>query len=75
MSILNDLLTGKDGETHDLGRWSWAISLGAVIAAGLHTAWHGVIDLVAFGTSIAAVVGAHGVALGLKKDTEPGGKP
>ena len=75
MSILKDLFTGKDGVTHDLGRWSWALSLGAVIAAGLHSAWHGAIDLVAFGTSIAAVVGAHGVALGLKKDTEPGAKP
>ena len=74
MSIWSDLLTGKDGVSHDIGRWSWAVSIGAVIAAGLHTAWHGSIDLVAFGTSIAAVVGAHGVALGLKKDTEPGAK-
>jgi len=71
MKWLNDILTGIDNKTHDLGRWSWAISLGAVIAAGLHTAWHGVIDLIAFGTAIAAVVGAHGVALGLKANTEP----
>jgi len=71
MKWLSDLLTGIDGQTHDLGRWSWAISLGAVIAAGLHTAWHGTIDLIAFGTAIAAVVAAHGAALGFKKDTEP----
>jgi hypothetical protein len=70
-----DIVTGKDGLTHDLGRWSWLVSLASVLAAGLHTAWHGTVDLVAFGTSIAAVVGAHGVALGLKKDTEPGAKP
>ena len=71
MNIFAHLFTGKDNETHDLGRWSWAISLFAVIAAGLHTAWHGVIDLVQFGTAISVVVGAHGAALALKKDTEP----
>lgn len=74
MSIITDLMTGKDGETHDLGRWSWAFSLGAVISAGIHTAWHGVIDLTSFGTAIAAVVTAHGVALFAKRDTEPGDK-
>jgi len=69
---LHDLLTGKDGVTHDLGRWSWCVSLGSIIAAGIHTAWHGTIDLVAFGQSIALVVTAHGAALWAKRDTEPG---
>jgi len=30
--IVNDLLTGKDGKTHDIARWSWVITMGAVIA-------------------------------------------
>jgi hypothetical protein len=72
MKWLTDLLTGKDGATHDIGRWSWLGSLGAVIAAALHTAWSkGAVDLVAFGQAIATVVGAHGAALWAKKDTEP----
>ena len=70
--MMKNLFTGKDGETHDLGRWSWALSLGAVVAAGLHTAWTGhPIDLASFGTGIATVVGAHGFALYAKRDTEP----
>jgi hypothetical protein len=72
MKPLIDILTGKDGQTHDIGRWSWVGSMLAVIAAALHTAWtKGTVDLVAFGQAIATVVGAHGAALWAKKDTEP----
>ena len=70
--ILLHLFTGADNQTVDLGRVSWAVSLAAVIAAGIHTAWaQGHVDLVAFGTAIAAVVAAHGAALGFKANTEP----
>jgi len=69
---LKDLVTGADGQTHDIGRWSWLVSLGSVIIAGVHIVWaKGALDLVAFGQSIACVVGAHGAALWAKKDTEP----
>ena len=72
MSAFTDLVTTKDGVTHDLGRWSWVVSLGSVLLAGIHTAWvQGHVDLVSFGQSIACVVGAHGAALWAKKDTEP----
>ena len=72
MKWLQDLLTGADGKTQDLGRWSWVGSLVALIAVAIHTAWvKGVVDLVAFGQAIATVVGAHGAALWVKKDTEP----
>ena len=72
MKWLNDLFTGKDGSTQDLGRWSWAFSLFSVLAVAIHEAWTGkMVDLQALGISISAVVAAHGVAIGLKKDTEP----
>jgi hypothetical protein len=29
--IFNDLLTGKDNQTHDLGRWTWFIGFIAII--------------------------------------------
>ena len=35
MSILKDLFTGIDGQTQDMGRWSWAVCTGSVIAAGV----------------------------------------
>ena len=71
MSFKN-LFTGADNQTIDLGRVSWAVSLLAVIVAGIHTVYaQGHVDLVAFGTAIAAVVAAHGAALGFKANTEP----
>jgi hypothetical protein len=71
MNFIKHIFTGADGVTYDVGRVSWAVSLGAVCAAGLHSAWKGAIDLIAFGTAISAVVIAHGAALGFKKETEP----
>jgi hypothetical protein len=72
MKLLRDLFTGRDGQTHDLGRWSWAGSFLAVVAAAAGNWWHGVaIDVVALGTALAAVAGAHGAALWAKKETEP----
>jgi hypothetical protein len=72
MNILRNLFTGQDGVTHDLGRWSWAASWAAVVAAAGANWWHGAaIDLTAFGTALCAVAGAHGAALWAKRDTEP----
>lgn len=70
--ILRDLFTGQDGATHDLGRWSWFGSFVAVVAAAAGNWWHNVaIDLTALGAALAAVAGAHGLALWAKRDTEP----
>jgi hypothetical protein len=72
MSIVNDLLTGKDGESHDIGRWSWAVSIFSVIsAAGWNAVHAGVVDLVGFSQAIGAIVLAHGGALFVKAKTEP----
>ena len=72
MSILRDLFTGIDGQTQDVARWSWAVCVFAVILAAVGNWWHNAaIDLVAFGTSLAGVVGAHGAAIWAKRDTEP----
>ena len=72
MSIVRQLFTGKDGITHDMGRWSWAISMASVIAlAGWHE-WKGVaVAITDFATALCAVVAGHGAALWAKKDTEP----
>lgn len=72
MDWLRQLFTGADNRTHDLGRWSWALSMGSIVFAAGANWWHGaVIDLAALGTALGAVAGAHGLALWAKKDTEP----
>lgn len=72
MSWYKDLVTTKDGMSHDLGRWSWVASFFTILG---HTAWslyHGVaVSVVDLGQAIATVTGAHGLALWAKKDTEP----
>jgi hypothetical protein len=74
VKCLNDILTGKDNTTHDLGKWSWLISMLAVIAHdayALHTKVD--VNIRDFAIALAAVVAAHGFALGQKAKTEPGG--
>lgn len=70
--ILRELLTGVDGVSHDLGRYSWMGSFIAVIAAAAGNWWHkSEIDVEKLATALGIVAGAHGAALWAKKDTEP----
>jgi len=72
MNFLTHLFTGKDNQTHDLGRWSWAASVASVIGGGVWNAMNsGAVDLMAFAQALGVVVAAHGGALWAKKDTEP----
>jgi len=70
--VFNDLLTGQDGKTHDIGRWSWMISLVAVIiGAGYEMIHSDMPTLKDFAEAVGIIAGAHGAAVMLKKDTEP----
>jgi hypothetical protein len=70
--MIKDLFTGIDGQSHDIGRWSWAICLFAVIAGVAWNALHAVvIDAKQFAEALGIVVAAHGGALWAKKTTEP----
>lgn len=65
--ILRHLFTGKDGETWDLGRVSWA---GCFLAVVGHDAMRPG-SLQDLAVALAAVTAAHGFALGFKAKTEP----
>lgn len=70
--ILTHLLTGQDGKTHDLGRWSWLITTLSVIGGAAWNALHaGAVDLMQLAQAVGIVVAAHGAAIFAKKDTEP----
>jgi hypothetical protein len=70
--IINDLLTGKDNQTHDLVRWSLLYSLLILTAGLIFNAVHtGLFDIEKFYLGSAALVGAHGFGLMMKKGTEP----
>lgn len=66
------LLTGRDNRTLDLGRVSWVVCAGSVLAvAAWHEAHRMPVDLLQLATALSAVSAAHGVALGMKASTEP----
>lgn len=69
MGVMKQLLTGRDNQTHDLGRWSWAICTSAVI--GFAFFGPGAVTVVGLAEALSMVTAAHGIVLRLKKDTEP----
>jgi hypothetical protein len=69
------LMSGKDNTTPDLGRHSWLFCMISIVVASIWNAVHtGVIDMERLYTGLAAVVGAHGMALWAKSSTEPDGE-
>jgi hypothetical protein len=72
IKVINDLLTGKDNQTHDLVRWSLLYSILVLTAGLIFNAVHtGLFDIEKFYLGSAALVGAHGFGLMMKKGTEP----
>ena len=70
--ILKQLLTGKDNQTHDIVRWSLLYSSLVLTAGLIFNAVHtGLFDIEKFYMGSAAIVGAHGFGLMMKKGTEP----
>ena len=66
------LFTGRDNQTHDLGRWSWATCLFALLAfAGWNAIHVGTVGLMDLAQAMALIVTAHGAALWAKANTEP----
>lgn len=73
MKALRDLLTGRDGLTHDLGRWMGAASF--LVGLGLEiyvVVWKSQpFDFLTFGAGVAALAAGIGAMLKLKEGTEP----
>ena len=71
--ILKDLMTGIDGESHDVGRYLWVISVLAGLAyAGYDLIWLNTpFNIVNFGIGVGSLLAAGGGALMLKAGTEP----
>jgi hypothetical protein len=72
MQILKDLLTGKDGESYDVGRVLWfmlGLAFIAFTAYDLITNHH--FDAANFGMNSGTLLAGGGVGIGLKAKTEP----
>lgn len=75
-AILKQLLTGKDGETHDIARWLGAISVLTFLAVTVHSVvfQHAEWKMSDFGIGLGAVFASVGAFIRLKQDAEPGNK-
>lgn len=73
-AVFKQLLTGKDGETHDIMRWLCLVT--CLVALGLEVYVVAIhksqpFDVQSFGVGMGAVFAAVGAGLKLKEGTEP----
>jgi hypothetical protein len=72
LKILRELMTGIDGQSHDLGRYSWLGSFLSVTGIALWHEWRGVpVDIMVLATAHGAIAATHSAALFMKRSTEP----
>lgn len=72
MSIITQLLTGRDNTTHDLGRYIAAASAVTGLGLQVYAVWRGQpFDMQAFGLGVGTLAAGVGAMLRLKADTEP----
>jgi len=70
--ILKDLVTGKDGVTHDIGRWGGMVAFLSGLGFQGYSLYQGQpFDMLNFGTGIGALAAGVGAMLKLKETTEP----
>lgn len=71
--IINDMLTGLDGESFDIGRILWAAGVISYIAyGGWHLFLNHLYNPMDYGTGLGVVLAGGGAAIGMKAKTEPG---
>jgi len=72
IQMLKNTFTGKDNETIDIGRIIWMLGALSFLGCAFYSIYKGQAwDAIAFGTGFGAVLAGGGIALNLKKDTEP----
>jgi len=70
--VFKQLLTGKDNQTHDLGRWTWMIGFLAVIAIAIYEVMQAKsISLTELASALGIVSGAGGASVMMKQNSEP----
>ena len=73
IEILKQLLTGKDNQTHDLGRWTWFIGFTAIIVIAAYEVFQTkTISLTELASALGIVSGAGGASVMMKQNSEPG---
>ena len=69
--IFQQLLTGKDNQTYDLGRVSWLVGMVAVIGLAAYEVMHSSVSLRELAESLGIVSAASGASVAMKQGAEP----
>ena len=69
--IFQQLLTGKDNQTYDLGRVSWLVGMLAVIGLAAYEVMHSSVSLRELAESLGIVSAASGASVAMKQGAEP----
>jgi hypothetical protein len=71
-ALIKDCLTGKDGESYDVGRLLWILGVLAFIGLSIYSLCNkGTFDPMNWGTGYGAILGGGGAGIGMKSKTEP----
>jgi len=70
--VFNQLLTGRDNQTHDIARWTWLVGFIAIICIAVYEVMQAhQISLTELAEALGLISGAGGASVMMKKDTEP----
>jgi hypothetical protein len=73
--FIRQLLTGKDNETYDIGRFTWLVGTVAVIVLAFYEVMNGHVNIRDLAESLGIVSAAGGASVAMKGKTEPENEP
>ena len=72
--FFRQLLTGKDNETYDIGRFTWLVGTVAVIALAFYDVVNGHVNIRELAESLGIISAAGGASVAMKHKSEPEGE-
>jgi hypothetical protein len=73
--FIRQLLTGKDNETYDIGRFTWLVGTVAIIVLAFYEVTRGNINIRELAESLGIISAAGGASVAMKGKTEPENEP
>ena len=71
--FIRQMLTGKDNETYDIGRFTWLVGTVAVIILAFYEVTRGNINIRELAESLGIISAAGGASVAMKYKSEPDG--
>ena len=69
--FIRQLLTGKDNETYDIGRFTWLVGTFAVIILAFYQVINGHVNIRELAESLGIISAAGGASVAMKYNSEP----